>query len=353
MGICIDARMINHSGIGTYIRTLLTPVKNLECFSVILPEGFDEEGCKDLNPIFSKAPIYSFYEQLDILRKVVNVKHSLLHIPHYNIPILYKGRMLVTVHDLIHFKFPQLLPNKAALIYSGFMFRHICNKVEKIIAVSQNTKRDLMEMLDIPECKIQVIYNGLTKRRYDEADSDSMAGTLKKFGIFKMYLLYVGNVRSHKNIERLFQAFKIIKDKNYDIQLVITGAVKESYNSQTPEDVIFTGYVNNEDLNCLYCGAEIFVFPSLYEGFGYPPLEAMQHDVPVVCSNSSSLPEVVGDAALMFDPYDIEDMANKIINVMTDNTLKDSLKIKGREQIKKFDIVEFEKQMTSLYRSML
>lgn len=353
MSICIDARMINHSGIGTYIRSLLTTMQQDMDITAILPEGFYEEEYRNLKSISSKASIYSVYEQIDIYSKLIKTKNSFFHVPHYNIPLLFRGRMFVTVHDLIHLKFPQLLPNKAALIYSKFMLNQIGNKAEKIIAVSQNTKNDLMDILNIPEDKIYVIYNGLTKNRAYNIDNVTVVKTLKRHGITKKYLLYVGNVRPHKNIDRLLEAFNIVHSKINDIELVITGAVKGDFRNKSQKDIILTGFVSDEDLYCLYNNAEAFVFPSLYEGFGFPPLEAMQHGIPVVCSNSSSLPEIVGDAALMFDPYEAEDISDKIVKVLTDTSLSAILKNRGIEQVKKFSLGQFQRNMTDLYKSMI
>ncbi len=352
MSICIDARMINHSGIGTYIRTLLSLAQSMD-LSTILPDGFQEEGYKDLKSVFSQASIYSLYEQIDIYRKLYKTRNLLFHAPHYNIPLLYKDKMLVTVHDLIHLKFPQLLPNKAALAYSKFMLNQAGKRAEKIIAVSQNTKNDLMDMLNIPEEKIQVIYNGLAEYKVHDIDKSTASKSLRKLGVSKRYLLYVGNVRPHKNIDRLIAAFSIVHRNLNDVELVITGAAKGKIEDKVVNGIVFTGFVNNEDLNCLYSNAEIFVFPSLYEGFGFPPLEAMQRGIPVVCSNSSSLPEVVGDAALLFDPYEAEDIADKIMKALTDTSLSAILRDKGREQVRKFSMKQFQKNMTDLYRSMI
>jgi len=253
-------------------------------------------------------------------------------------------KILGTVHDL------------AAIIYPHFHKREVVKHQEKIlnyfkenasliIAVSGNTKIDMMKYLNIPEKKIRVIYHGVGEEFRKIEDNKYLNERLKGIGIDYPYILYVGTLEPRKNVERLIEAFiQLKKQKQISEKLVISGVKGWGYqtiydkvaSSGIEKEVIFTGFVPNEFLPFLYNGASAFVYPSLYEGFGLPVLEAMACGVPVVTSNVSSLPEVAGDAALLLNPYSVDELTDGIWRILYDEDLRKGCITKGIERAKWF-----------------
>lgn len=318
--VAVDARMINMSGIGVYIQNLM---KN-DIYQIALG---NREEIKELNKIDDsniidfKTKIYGIKEQLKFpYKKLRRLKPNILHIPHYNIPLFYRGKMIVTIHDLTHLKLKELLPNKFAYFYAKFMFRVAIKKAVKIITVSENTKNDIIELFEVNPDKIEVIYNGVDKS-FGIKEEKELKYLYKKYNIpnNKKLLLYVGNLKPHKNLKRLLYAFSLIDNKD-DYRLLLVGKAFENQVNLINEEktlgvdkyVIHTGIVENKELIGLYNIADLFVFPSLYEGFGLPVIEALACGTNVICSNNSSLPEVGGKIVDYFDPYDVNDIRNKI-----------------------------------------
>jgi glycosyltransferase involved in cell wall biosynthesis len=246
---------------------------------------------------------------------------------------------VIIVHDLIPLLFPRdhLRPQHYFRSFVPLLLR----RSRAIVTVSENTKRDIISCYGIEAEKVLVVPDGYDKSRYRMGiDVEGVKG---KHGLTS-YLLYLGNLMPHKNLLRLFQAFaRIVREVPH--MLVITGrkdprfypALEAEMQVLGLQDrVRFLDYVHADELPSLYAGADIFVFPSLYEGFGLPPLEAMACGTPVIVSNVSSLPEVVGDAALMVDPYDIEGMAKAMYKVLSDVELSEEMRRKGLERAKSF-----------------
>jgi len=215
--------------------------------------------------------------------------------------------------------------------------------VDKIITISECTKKDIVKFYKIPEDKIKVILLA-PDPIYQPLSHDIIAPILSKYGVCAPYILYVGSLEPRKNIQTLIQGFANIKKRGLNHKLIIVGNKKWEYSklirivaeSGLHNDVIFTGYLPDEDLPALYNGADLFVYPSLYEGFGLPPLEAMACGTPVITSNTSSLPEVVGNAGIKVDPQDVDQLSDAIYHVLTDENLRLSLIEKGLERSKQF-----------------
>ncbi|MBA7685159.1 N-acetylgalactosamine-N,N'-diacetylbacillosaminyl-diphospho-undecaprenol 4-alpha-N-acetylgalactosaminyltransferase [subsurface metagenome] len=232
---------------------------------------------------------------------------------------------------------------------------------DKIITVSRNSKKDIVQILKIPEGKICVIYEaGSSRLSLPTAIKNKVRNKLKeRDGINKKFILTVSASHPHKNLYRLIEAYDILyKRYQIDCQLVIVGIkgraqsvlmslVKEL---SLEKRIIFTGWVTNEDLSWLYSQAELFVFPSLFEGFGIPVLEAMAHGAPVVSSNVASLPEVVGDAALLVDPYSVDEIAEAMYRVLTDKNLRKDLIEKGSERVHHFSWEKTARETLSAYK---
>ena len=319
MNITIDARMINASGIGTVIRNILKRIIYLEHewqFNILGDEKelncFDFLKEKNVSIIDCKAPIYSIKEQFKLIQcipKTTDVFWS----PHYNIPIFYNGKLIVTVHDVFHLAMPQFVQGIHKKIYAKFMFNRVKKQADQVITVSQFTADELHRIVGVPKEKINVIYNGI--------DEDWFNIKLDKPVHNKPYILYVGNVKPHKNLITLIKAFSEVKDKiEQDLIIVgkkdgfITGDNKLSKFVNNNEDrIIFTGYIEDNLLKQYYKQADIFVFPSLYEGFGLPPLEALAAGSKrVICSNAAAIPEICGDMVDYFAPWDVEKLKNLI-----------------------------------------
>lgn len=248
---------------------------------------------------------------------------------------------IVTVHDLHPIQYVNEVPFYRNLSFR-FRIPYVLKRAAAIVAVSENTKKDIIQLYRIPKEKIHVIHCGYDSDLFRPVER--MNDTLNKYGLHSMrYVLYVGNIVRHKNISNLVKAFII---SNVQSPLVICGAKKDSQyftEIQTiinqlgvADRIIFLDYVASADLPALYCNAALFTFPSLHEGFGIPLLEAMACGAPVLTSNTSSMPDVVGDAAILVDPYSVEDIANGIKLIFNDESLRDTMRQKGFERVKLF-----------------
>ncbi len=257
-------------------------------------------------------------------------------------PFLFSShfKKILTIHDLT----PILFSETYGLIHV-FLQKHVLpmtlKNIDMIITVSEHSKQDIINHLKIPEEKIKVIYNGIDGRFKPLKKVDDVK---EKYDIKSPFILYVGTLEPRKNIPTLINAFYELKKNGILYKLVIVGGKGWKYKDiyehvdklNLQREVIFTGYVSDDDLPKLYNAADLFIYPSLYEGFGFPPLEAMACGCPVITSNTSSLPEVVGDAGMMVDPYDVDEIANAMKRVLLDENLREEMIKKGLERAKKF-----------------
>jgi glycosyltransferase involved in cell wall biosynthesis len=354
MKITIDIRMLYASGVGIYIQNLVPRILKLRAGDQFCLLGKAEEG-KDLewtiNPavqwVDCHSPIYSLSQQWELKVKIPK-DTDLLWIPHYDIPLFYKRKMLVTVHDLFHLAMPRFVGGIFRRLYAQFMFGQVVRKASAISVISEFTKRELIRFTGVNPGKIQVIPLGVDPfwfelKREEEPNP-------------RPFLLYVGNIKPHKNLARLLEAFELLKDKvPHDLILVgqkegfITGDIEVQRRAESFDGrVKFTGRVSQEELKGYYTRAEALVFPSLYEGFGLPPLEAMASRCPVAASNAASIPEVCSNAVLYFDPYNPGDMAEKTLRLIREKKLRDELVQKGLERAKKFSWDECASQTSAL-----
>lgn len=337
----IDARMIEESGIGSYIRMMLRTGK----YSVALGEKDKiREYDKRIDIIHFAEKIYSIREQVRYPYKELRKKGvTVLHSPHYNIPLFWSRKLVVTIHDLIHLKFPQYLPNRFAYLYAWFMMQTACIRSERIYTVSDFTKQDLIHTLRARGDKISITYNTV-EECFGSRKKSEVKYLLEKYGISKenKVVLYVGNLKPHKNLAALIEAFSMIQMKNLNLVLVgkcFSRSEENGLLSKTERNcrVVMTGAVSKEELIDWYNLADVFVFPSLYEGFGVPPLEAMACGTPTVCSKAASIPEIVGDAAVMIDPaviFSIQYGIEKVLNMSFEE--KTDLIEKGYKRVKLF-----------------
>ena len=246
---------------------------------------------------------------------------------------------IVSVMDLSFLHFPETF-RKNDLFQLTSWTEYSVKRASKVITISQSSKDDIIKHYHVPNEKVQVVHLGLKELSMENKSVD-----LKEFGVAKKYILYVGTLQPRKNIARLIEAYsKLDPSVKNDYQLVVIGQKGWLYEDilsapdkfKVGDDVLFLDYVKDADLPAFYRQAEVFVLPSLYEGFGLPVLEAMRYDCPVITSNVSSLPEAGGDAALYVDPEDVDDIKKAIEKVLTDETLRKQMIEKGRVHYKKF-----------------
>jgi len=308
------------------------------------------------------SPGYSVREQFHVPIDLRRERADLFHAPHYVLPPLTPCKAVVTIHDCIHLRFPQYLPNRLAYAYargSLWMATHLSNR---IVTVSEASKRDILEYFSVPEEKIDVIYNGIDERFGEEPPEDDVMRVRERYQLDDRFVLYAGNIKPHKNIERLIEAFYILRRGEFEhVKLIIIGDEVSKYAAlrhavhrhKLHKHVRFFGFVPHRTLAILYRLAAVFVFPSLYEGFGLPPLEAMASGTPVITSNVSSLPEVVGDAAVLIDPLRPEEIADAIERVLTDAELRDDLRRRGLERARHFSWERSVRRVREIYSEVL
>lgn len=282
---------------------------------------------------------------------------DLIHSFGYVQPLHPPCASIVTIHDLNFQNLARWMPFKKRMVL-GFFVSHSAKRADHIITVSEFSKRQIVEILDIPEDKVTVTYNAVRKREHRPQSFEIVS---EKYGLRQPYILALSSFSPHKNMASLIKAFAILRKREFrDLRLVVAGhppndkrllelLVKDR---EILDAVIFTGYVEDDVLPTLYAHAEAFVFPSLYEGFGIPVLEAFMYGAPVACSNVAALPEIAGDAAFYFDPTKVEEMADVIGQLLCSEELRKSLVNHGKEQVAKFTWEETARKTLGIYKKV-
>jgi len=368
--IGIDARMYGQvsGGIGRYTAELIRELEEIDhenkyiIFVSKEADKYYDSKKANFRKVIAPFHWYGKAEQIKYPALINKFKLDLMHFPHFNVPYFYRGKYVVTIHDLILLKYPStrattLGPLKFKMKYIFFKVNtaHALRNAEKIIAVSENTKKDIVENFSVESNKIVVTYEAATKMQVNgQAVDDNLLEN--KYNINKPFLLYVGNAYPHKNLEGLILAFNEVK-KERDLQLVLAGRKnyfyerleKETREKGLDENIIFFGLATEAQLDLLYRKAGLYVFPSFYEGFGLPPLEAMQYGLAVVSSNKSCMPEILGDAALYFDPSNIDEMVKTINKAMTGKKTREELVQKGFERVGQFSWRKMAEETLGVY----
>ncbi|MCM8772721.1 MAG: glycosyltransferase family 4 protein [Candidatus Omnitrophica bacterium] len=367
IGIDAHAIGLKQGGNETYIKELIkefTQIDNTEFeFFIFLTEGINIPDFLRNKKNFSiiKVSINPF------LRFFINIpisthlkKLNLLH-TQYILPFFTYCPGLITVHDVSFLRYPELFP-KNLYFKLKLLLPYNLKKAKKIITDSQFSKEEILKFYRIEEKKIEVIYCGVSEI-FRKICNDKKEEILNKYGIRSSYILTVSNLQPRKNLKRLIKAYTSIlkKKKDFPYNLVIVGKkswlfseiFEEIRNSNFSKKIILTGYVPENELVYLYNYAEIFVYPSLYEGFGLPVLESMACGTPVITSNRTSLPEIAGDAALFVDPENENEIEKAIIEIIENKKLKEELIKKGNERIKLFSWKETAKKTIETYKSIL
>jgi glycosyltransferase involved in cell wall biosynthesis len=363
--ISIDARMINHSGIGTYLKNLLPNLANKYNLILLGPKEIlsKYEWTETISIIDCKSKIYSVREQIELWLKIPSC--DIFICPHYNVPVLpVKARKkIVIIHDVYHLAFR----NKLTLLqrlYSTFLINFAVRNYNKVITISRFSESEIIKYTGIENGKITTLHLGFNPaiKSLNKVEKES---TRRKYNLPQKFIFFVGNIKPHKNLKKLLQAYNILIGKKITHKLVITGS-RDGFitsdreidgfldrNKTLAENVIFTGYVDQKDLINIYEQADVFVFPSYYEGFGIPPIEAMMAGTPVVTSREASLPEICGDAALYCDAFQPEDIADKIEVVLNDEGLRNKLILKGKENLLRFTEEKFVSGWESIIKEQL
>ena len=375
MRIGINARLYSESGIGRYIRNLLKYLQKLDrendYFIFLLRKDFEDINFpKNFTKVLADFSWYGMEEQYKFPGLLNKYKLDLVHIPHFNVPIFYLGKMVVTVHDLIHQNFSMnrattLDPFTYKVKQFGYstIFNLALRNSKKIIVPSNYVKSEILKKFSVYKDKIVVTYEGVDEeilKIKNQISNREIEKTMKHLNIKPPYIFYVGNAHPHKNVEGLIKAFLRIQNlefrvqNGYKLKLVLSGSDHYFWQRLKKEnmhnDIIYTGYVTDEQLVALYMGAKAFVMPSFEEGFGIPLLEAMALGTPVVSSDAASLKEIGGDGAIYFDPNNLVEMESKIKEVLNNEKLRKELVEKGRERVKEFSWEKLAKETLEIYQ---
>ncbi len=369
--IVIDTRHLRDFGIGTYIRNLLGALSRLDpenrYLLVAHPEDLPE--LSGLGPNFEAAPYQrrdtDLLDQLAFPSYLRHFSADLFHIPLNVVSIAMPSPYVVTVHDMSSLLFDQQRTLRKN--FRRYQFRRGLWRAERVIAVSHATREDIEELFGVPSERISVVYNAPDPAfLQDSATPEEVQRVLERYQVDYPFLLYAGTIRPQKNIPRLIEAFAVARGRledhplYRDLRLIIIGdeisrypAVRRAVIQTRVEAVVrFLGFVPLDTLKVFYKTAAAFVFPSLYEGFGLPPLEAMACGTPVVTSNASSLPEVAGDAAVLVNPENVFDIAAGIREVLTNQALRAELIERGRRRAREFSWERTACRVLEIYRQV-
>jgi glycosyltransferase involved in cell wall biosynthesis len=351
--IAIDVRKWRDFGVGTYVRNLIRHLARLDpetTYFLFCHEG-DAATLRDLAenfvPVVDSSAGYGVREHLSIPLKLRRLGAELLHSPHYVRPLLCTIPSVVTIHDCIHLLFPQYLPNRMAWRYARYMMGSAVRHSAVVFTVSESSRADILRFYPWADPdKVHVVPNAIDTELLESPGEEEMERVRERYQIRGRFVLFAGNVKPHKNLERLIRAFSVVREQggHGDLQLLLIGDDVSRYGALRRavektglrQDVRFFGFVPPRTLAALYRMAAVFAFPSLYEGFGLPPLEAMSCGTPVVTSRMSALPEVVDQAALLVDPYQVDDIALGISRVLDDAHLRGQLIEKGLARARSF-----------------
>ncbi|MGH9398785.1 MAG: glycosyltransferase family 4 protein [Thermoanaerobaculia bacterium] len=366
----IDARKLKDLGIGSYIHDLLEALarrpESLAYRFRVFARAADRDALPALPPHFDvaaeEAPGYSLAELTGFAWRLWRHRLDLFHATHYVLPPLPRGRAVVTIHDIIHLLYPQFLPNRAAHFYARIMIRRALKRADRIITVSHNSRRDLVDHFGIDGARVQVIYNGVSRRFRPDIPVEERRRVAGKLGLPSPYLLFLGGERPHKNARNVVRAFAEARRRlSLPHTLVLAGPMPknqarvEALISALDLDaaVVRPGLVDAADMPGLFAGAQAFLYPTLYEGFGLPVVEAMACATPVLTSSTSALQEIAGGHALLVDPMDVASIAAGIVTLATDPERRAELRKLGLARAADFSWGTAADLTLSVYASTL
>lgn len=369
MKIGIDARKICDFGIGAYIRNLIRYIPECDSEHEYLifhypgeEQHIPQTGGTQFRCVPEGSPKYSLRELTLLPLNLWRHHLDLFHAPHYTLPPLRSCKAVVTIHDVIHLRFPEYLPHRAAYYYAKSLMWMAAGSASKVLTVSHCSKQDLITFLNIPAEKIEVIYNGIEQADAPSSSRRPCQTVFEHFKIPRPYLLYLGNFLPHKNLETLIRAYSLVKHRFHISHCLVLAGKNERLREMLQkrirqegleQDVILTGFVEDAWKSSLYACADLFIYPSLYEGFGLQALEAMAHQIPVVITNIPALTEIAGDAAVRCDPHSPASMADAMLAVLSDQALQQSLIEKGNSCIRAFSWRAMAQRTVEIYHAVL
>ena len=366
--IAIDARKLNDFGIGTYIRNLIAALGEIDQENQYhLFVG--QQGSRELDElpdnfhlVIERSPSYSSRELVALSWKLFRRKLDLYHSTHYVLPAVVPCKAVVTIHDIIHLLYPEFLPSSLAFFYAQRMIRRSLSRGDRIIAVSQNTKTDLMDYFKVDGRKIRVVYSGVTAGFRDKRSPSEIQRWHDEFEIERPYMLFVGNPKPHKNLDNVIRAYARAREiYEFDADLVCVGDRtgsdfkfrQRAEQLGVSDKIRLVGHVPDEALPALYQGAKLFVFPTLYEGFGLPVIEAMASGVAVITSNTSSLKEIAEGYGHLVNPLDVDEIGRAIAQCMADDDHREALVKLGLKRSEEFRWLRTAEQTLGVYLSAL
>lgn len=369
MKIAIDARALGWAGIGRFTRNLLNSLASVatnheflvairaedsELFAELRREGLPENFSAQV----VEGSYYSWREQLLLPRQLSRLPAELFHFTHFNAPLAFQRPYLVTIHDVTRFIFPgQKRQDLRQQVAYEYVFAKTVQRARAVVCVSETTRQALTALpLHLP-AQVTSIPEAVDASFLVPPSRELRQKVRMLLGTTAPYLLYVGVWMNHKNLTRLIEAFAQVHQLQPNLKLVLTGKPKPGYSNvlklvqthELTEHIIFAGFVPDHLMPALYAEALCCVFPSLYEGFGLPPLEAMAAGTPVVASHVSSLPEVLGDAALYVNPEYVPDLVQKIMILITKTAVRERLITLGHRQAKRTSWLKSAAQYRELY----
>jgi glycosyltransferase involved in cell wall biosynthesis len=364
MKIAFDLRRIKNPGIGRYMKCIteavLARAPEHEYLLILPPDGLELIAFQErVERVCSRSPYYSLREQAELPRLLRRHRVDLLHAPHFNIPLVRPCPTVVTIHDVIYLACKHDLPSRLGRLYYHAMMAASVRLADRVITVSEFSRREIVRYLKADADKIDVVHSGVDPALHRVTDIEHMRSVRFRYGIGDAnYVLYAGIYKPRKNHAALLRAFHEFLKNGEIATLVIAGPIGEGETElrRLARDlgiaarVVFTGFVPDSDLQCLYSGANVYACPSLYEGFGFTVLEAMACAVPVVCSAETSLPEVAGDAALYADPGNPSEFAAALRLAFCDGGLRRRLIEKGIHNRRRFDWQRAAEATLDVYR---
>jgi glycosyltransferase involved in cell wall biosynthesis len=373
MRICVNASPAVHhiAGLGRYTQELMAALMAVDSANEYVA-FYNRPSEAQVDPPLDRLPHLTTnlptkpWRMSALLGHVLRIPQDrlfpgvdLFHATDHLLPRLSRVRSVFTLHDLI-FRFYPETHKPLNRWFLTFMMPRFLQAADAVIAVSESTKRDAVRLYGIDETKIKVIYEGVNPRFFP-ASPEAISVVRQKYSLSDSFILSVGTIEPRKNLTALLEAYRVVRDGGGEFRLVIVGKKGWLYEGffrrlrelGLEQEVVFPGFVFDEDLTAFYSAADLFVFPSLYEGFGLPVLEAMACGAPVITSNTSSLPEVAGDAALLIDPNSIEALTDAMKSVMENKQLRDQLRAKGPKQAAKFNWESAARETLAVYASVL
>ena len=366
----IQPALEDHTGVGWYLHELLNNIDRSEIeiignyFNFLNRHDYSK-SLLNLDLKYNKLQ-YVPYRIYKILTEKYNVSYNLFfrkktdiyHFTRYILPNNIKGKVILNIYDLVFEKYIETMESKNRESFKRSFYKSV-KRADQIITISESSKNELVEILKVPENKIHIVQPGIDFQKFNTKNSEITKNVILKYSLPEDYILYLGTLEPRKNISSIIRAYGSLRNSNKITEKLVIAGKKGWLFSEIfdliksldlENEVILTDYVDESDKPAIYQNAKLFVFPSLYEGFGMPILEAMAAGIPVITSNTSAMPEVAGDAAILVNPLSIEEMSEAMLEVMNNDKLSNELISKGFDRCKKFTWSNSANKLVEIYK---